>query len=539
MADKFWIQMKKLLIIVIFIVLGANVARAVEPLADANKEGLSARSIEEVLRLDPDQVDLGIAALIISEKWSDMVQGRKYQSELDDMAYAIRERMRVKRVPANFKAVEVINKYLYEELGFTAVKDANDANDLFLHNVLDKRHGYCLSLSVLYLAIGERLGLPLYGVVVPGHFFVRYDDGQVRFNIEPTSKGGFADDEHYIREFKVPRNNGTYLKNLNKIQTIGCFFNNLGNIYSQSGDIDSAMTVLEKAVQINPSLADCHTNLGNVYLKKDRVYDAIRQYRLAMEINPADAVIHSNLGNAYLRQERYADAAAEFNEAIGIDPKQAENYKRLALAYSKQKLYSSAKAAVRDAMAMRPNDAECYKLLGDIYREEGNCREAIFQYTRANEFKRDYAEAYFATGLCYGKLGQADDEISAYKKAIEYNSGMAPAMLNLGNAYMSQKDYDGAIELYKRAMKAESKESLVYYNLGVAYSYKNNFEEASKYYLKAVELSPKMADAHNGLALAFYRLKQYDLAMHYLKQAEELGAKINPDLLKAIQRELK
>ena len=60
------------------------------------------------------------------------------------------------------------------------------------------------------------------------------------------------------------------MKNLNKMQTIGCFFNNLGNIYSQSGDVDSAMAVLEKAVEINPSLADCHTNLGNIYLKKDR-----------------------------------------------------------------------------------------------------------------------------------------------------------------------------------------------------------------------------------------------------------------------------
>ncbi|MHC4759552.1 MAG: transglutaminase family protein, partial [Planctomycetota bacterium] len=36
---------------------------------------------------------------------------------------------------------------------------------MFLHTVMDKKQGYCLSLSILYLSIGERLGLPLYGVV--------------------------------------------------------------------------------------------------------------------------------------------------------------------------------------------------------------------------------------------------------------------------------------------------------------------------------------------------------------------------------------
>ena len=72
--------MKKILIIIIAVVVFAAGARAAEPLANANKQGLYARSIEEVLRLDADEVDLGTAALIISERWSGLVQGRKYQS---------------------------------------------------------------------------------------------------------------------------------------------------------------------------------------------------------------------------------------------------------------------------------------------------------------------------------------------------------------------------------------------------------------------------------------------------------------------------
>ena len=135
-------------------------------------------------------------------------------------------RLKAKGPGATYRAVGVINEYLFDELGFKSIQQASDPNDLFLHSVLDRKQGYCLSLSILYLSLGERLGLPLYGVVVPSHFFVRYDDGRIRFNIETTGKGGNASDEHYIKKFKVPQgdHDSIYMLNLNKMQTLGCFF---------------------------------------------------------------------------------------------------------------------------------------------------------------------------------------------------------------------------------------------------------------------------------------------------------------------------
>ncbi|MFZ0035167.1 MAG: transglutaminase family protein, partial [Sedimentisphaerales bacterium] len=234
---------KILLIIVcgLFFMAAASFSKD-EPLANDDKEGLYARSIEQVLRLDNEEVDLATAVLIVSEQWSDVVAGRRYLTDLDDMALEIRAKLKEKGLRADFRAIPVINEYLFDELGFQPVSDANDPSDLFLHSVMDRKRGYCLSLSVLYLSLGERLGLPLYGVVVPGHFFVRYDDGRTRFNIETTSKGGYADDEHYINKFKVPKDNDSiYMTNLNKIQTLGCFFNNLGNSYNEVGNTEQAM----------------------------------------------------------------------------------------------------------------------------------------------------------------------------------------------------------------------------------------------------------------------------------------------------------
>jgi len=509
------------------------------PLANEDKSGLYARSIEQVLRLSEDEVDLATAALIISERWSDLVNGRRYLSRLDDMALEIRTRLEKKKLKANYRTIPMINEYLFDELGFKAISEASDPNDLFLHSVLDRKRGYCLSLSILYLSLAERLGLPLYGVVVPGHFFVKYDDGRVQFNIETTSKGGNAPDEHYATKFNVPEDDDSiYMKKLSKVQTLGCFLNNLGNSYCDIGDTESALLALETAVEINPLLGESRANLGNLYLKKDRIRDAIYEYQTALEINPKDAKTHSNLGNAYAKQGHLNNAIAQYNWALTLDPNFTQAYKNLAVAYSEQELFVRAEAALKEALILEPKDASIYSQLGEVYDRMGDYDEAIFQYKRALKIDRNLADAHYGMAVCYKKLDLVDDEIRAYKKALSIKPDMVAALVGLGNAYFGKKRYDAAIEQYKKAVRTAADDSTIHYNLGAAYSNKDDYKRAMAAYLKAVELEPEMGDAHKGLAFVFYKLKKYDLAAKHIKIAEELGAEIDKQLLRAIKRKL-
>ena len=540
---------KSFVIIACILVLGSETSFGrYESLANENKAGLYAKSIEEVLRLRENEVDLATAALIISEYWSDMVHGRRYLSALDDMAIEIRERLIREKLEVNFRAIPLINKYLFDELGFQSIAEANDPNDLFLHSVLDRKRGYCLSLSILYLSLGERLGLPVYGVVVPGHFFVRYDDGRMRFNIETTGKGGGAPDAHYIKKFKVPQgNNIIYMRNLNKIQTLGCLFNNLGNVYCDTGNYELALQSLVRAVEINPTLAESRSNLGNVYLKKNQVENAIYQYQAALEINPNDAKTHNNLGNAYLQRGWLNYAVLQYAQSLELDPNFVDAYKNLAIVYCKQERYSQAIAQLKQAIDRgqgsgvggRGPDAACYSQLGDVHSQMGSYEEAIAEYKKALVIKPNFAEANYGLGQCYNKLGMVEDEIAAYKRALAVKPDMPAALVNLGNAYFGQKKFAEAIEQYKRAAELKPDEATIHYNLGAAYSNGKNYEQAVAAYLRAVELDPKMADAHFGLAVGFYQLKKYDLAWKHIKIAEQLGAEVSEEQLNAIKSKLK
>lgn len=477
-----------------------------EPLANEGLRGLYVRSIEQTLRLEPDEIDIGTAALIVSEQWSDIVAGRRYQGRLDEMALEIRRRVEEKGIKAKYKIVGEINEYLFEELGFRSVERADEADDLFLHSVMDRKRGYCLSLSILYLAIGERLGLALYGVVVPGHFFVRYDDGGVRFNIEATSKGGTAPDEHYIEKFKVPQDerNSIYMTNLDKLQSLGCFFNNLGNVYQDVGDIEMARCALERAVEINPWLAESRLNLGNIYLEKGRADDAINEYRAAIGINSADAKVHSNLGNAYIKKGWLSDAVLEYSQAIRLEPNFVDAYRNIAMAYSKQGLFGQAKSALQEAIELEPGNASLYGELGEVYSQSGDCENAI----------------------------------SLYRKALAINPKQAEALVGLGNAYFGKKQFDKAIEYYEKAAEIRGDDATIHYNIGAGYSNKGQYNKAVSAYNKAVGIDPTMGDAHQGLAYAYYNLKQFEPALEHIEKARALGADVDEKLVEAIGRGL-
>lgn len=510
-------------------------------LANADKPGIYARSLDEVLRLRDEDIDLATAALIASEYWSDIVHGRRYLEQLDAMAQEIQERLKRQNLRPGFRAIPVINDYLFNELGFKTISHANDPNDLFLHSVMDRRQGYCLSLSVLYLALAERLGLDMYGVVVPGHFFVRYDANRVRFNIETTSGGASPPDDHYMVKFNVPesRYDTIYMKNLTKRQTLGCFFNNLGNVYNDIGNVDMAMLALERAVAINPTLSESRANLGNIYLQKGRVNEAILQYKGALQLNPGDPKTHNNLGNAYMELDRMSDAASSYRRAVALDPNFVDAYRNLALVCVQGERYGEAITHLGRAVVLDPDNGHLHGQIADVYYRARDYGKAIAQFHKALSIKPDFADAYYGLGLCFRERGEAASEIEAYRSALDLKPDMLAALVNLGNAYFNQKDYDSAIRYYSQAIRVKPDDPWVHFNLGSAYSSKEDFAHAVAAYAQAVAIDPKIGDAHHGLAYGYYRLQKYDLAWKHINIARNLGVKITDDQIQAIKNRLK
>jgi tetratricopeptide (TPR) repeat protein len=264
-------------------------------------KSLEAKNIDKILILPDDQIDLATAVLLISQKthrelYKSDIDIQEYRHKVDEMASALFNRMGKEKSPEGM--IRVMSHYI-EELNFSiASATEEDFKPSFLTFMLDEKRGDCLGLSILYLSIAERIGLSLFGVVAPGHAFVRYEDNVKRINIETTNKGETARDDFYIDKFKIPRGSQFYLKSLGKKQMIGVFLYNAGIAYYSKGFHDQAISDYNKALEINPRYALPYYNMALSCNKAGRVKEAIQAYRRFIQYAPATDRPNIHIENA-------------------------------------------------------------------------------------------------------------------------------------------------------------------------------------------------------------------------------------------------
>jgi len=322
---------------------------ALAELSHYNPQGLKATTLREVLALPDEEIDLATAILILCKQWDASLDVTGSLEEIEKMALELQAR--ISPYDNSEKIVSVINQYLFEEKGYSSLAlDPSQPGYWKLENsvlpwVIENKKGDCLGLSLLYLALTERLRLPFYGVEASRHTFVRYDDGKKKINIETTDKGKEYEDSYYEKKFILHpayRNYNFYLRNLFKRELIGLFLNNLGLAYDKKGMHDEAIAEFRRTIEINPNLAEAHSNLGVAYGRKGMYDEAIAEYKRAIEINPNLAEAHYNLGNTYNKKGMYDEAIAQLKRAIEINPNLAEAHNNLAVAYYYKEEYSLA-----------------------------------------------------------------------------------------------------------------------------------------------------------------------------------------------------
>ena len=141
--------------------------------------------------------------------------------------------------------------------------NASDSRNLFIHGILSGHGGTCVSMPVLYLAIGRRLGYPLFLVRAKEHFFVRWEGHGERFNIEATSFGFYPHgDEHYHRSPKPLSereiNGGYYLRNLTRKEELAFHLRERGQCHLDCLCFSGAMLAFHLAHALTPNDSGVH-----------------------------------------------------------------------------------------------------------------------------------------------------------------------------------------------------------------------------------------------------------------------------------------
>ena len=199
-------------------------------------------------------VPLAEAALVIAEEEYPDLDPARYLHQIDALGQEV-ERGLSRRDPASI--LRQIRKVLFEEAGFRGNAEAYyDPRNSFLNEVLERRLGIPITLSILYIEVAARVGLTLYGVGFPGHFLVKHVSGTRETFIDPFHGGEILSADECVERMREmapgrvvePR----HLQPVAARQILGRVLHNLKKIYVETGDDVRALWVTDRLVMLAP-----------------------------------------------------------------------------------------------------------------------------------------------------------------------------------------------------------------------------------------------------------------------------------------------
>lgn len=252
----------------------------------------------ESLSREDDKIDLARACLQIAEDAYPGLDVDGYLGEIERFAKRLRARIAIEAAPE--ERVVALNEFLYDDLGFSGnAENYYDPRNSYLNEVLDRRTGIPITLSVLYMEIGRRIGLEFEGVSFPGHFLVRLRVRGGMLVLDPFS-GGAPQSEDELRERLkrvIPRGAtggvpiadlplDQFLEPASKRQILARVLRNLKGVYREADKPERLLDVLNRMIIVAPDAAGELRDRGMVYQRLECWRPALKDLTDYLEREP-------------------------------------------------------------------------------------------------------------------------------------------------------------------------------------------------------------------------------------------------------------
>lgn len=232
--------------------------------------------VGKILELPESQIDLGRSALAFGKEIYPGIDVEAYCRKIDAMAmYASRFVQRYAAGGGPEAVIRALNTYYYKYWGVrydSSEEGKTRQENFFLHNTLDKKEGNCVTIPMLYMALAQKLGYPVYGVLAPEHTFVRFVDPRLKTqNIELTAEAGYEPDEGYAFRLNVSQKaikSGAYLRTLSRRQYLGVLIQQNAIALGARNELDRAIRYFEFAADLDPKNVYFPKNLQALWTRK-------------------------------------------------------------------------------------------------------------------------------------------------------------------------------------------------------------------------------------------------------------------------------
>lgn len=251
---------------------------------------------------DDASIDLARAALLIAAEEYPALDIDQYLDRLAGLAQRVRLYLENRQQwlaspPATRDAyltvLSAMNAVLFEQERFRGNRiDYHNPQNSFLNRVLERRLGIPLTLSLIYMDVGKRLGLQIAGIGMPFHFMVRcsFDEDGALY-IDPYEKGKFLNAEdcrqRLSRIFKNEQDfDPSWLEPLGVRQILIRMLVNLKHTYIHRKDFSRALVACDRILLLHPELAIELRDRGVVHFHLRRYARALHDLGTYLELTP-------------------------------------------------------------------------------------------------------------------------------------------------------------------------------------------------------------------------------------------------------------
>jgi len=244
---------------------------------------------QEVQQPD-EQINLERAALYIAQEEYPDLDVDEYLNALDMMADDVREQLPIESYP--LKILKTINHYLYGNLGFAGnTENYYDPRNSFLNDVIDRRTGIPITLSLVYLAIAQRLDFPMVGIGMPGHFLIRPIQEDMDIFVDAFSQGEILfpqDCQDRLNQMsgQSVEMQPQFLAAVTPRQFLARMLTNLKATYLSRGEMEKVLAAIERILLLFPNAAFELRDRGILYFRMNRWIEARQDLEAYLDALP-------------------------------------------------------------------------------------------------------------------------------------------------------------------------------------------------------------------------------------------------------------
>jgi regulator of sirC expression with transglutaminase-like and TPR domain len=236
------------------------------------------------------EMSMARAALLVAQEEYPQIPVELYLARLDQMAEEVKDRLADETAP--MVVLEELLEMLFERRHFTGNREAYyDPRNSFLNDVLDRGTGIPLTLGMILLEVGWRLGLPMEGVSFPSHFLVRYRGDALSLLLDPFD-GGKVRFEDQAQELLdqvyggMIRVQDSFLRKATKRDMLVRLLSNLKSVYVNVSDHPRALAAVERLLLLQPTSRGDLRARGLLLARLGRRTEAAEQLRAYLALAP-------------------------------------------------------------------------------------------------------------------------------------------------------------------------------------------------------------------------------------------------------------